>query len=127
MIDQKEAVRDVVRGYLEESHPERVTEFDSTFNVTYSIIERQSNGAAQSEASLEEAAISFDASAVDSALVALACSVALAFIKAALKDIAKRDLPQILDKVEAKLAEITNHPELVSAIRKRVQGILQEL
>ena len=127
MTDQKEVVCKIVRGYLSEEHPESLTEFDSTFSSLYDALQRQELNPAETNSTHQTEDVSFDGSAGDTAIVAMACVVGYQILKAILRDSAKRDLPKVLDELESKLSKLTGRPKLVSSIRRRVEGIIQEL
>lgn len=127
MIDQKEALREAARGYLLEYHSAKVAEFDAVFEPVYRALQDRDATEAMNGSALSEEDTSFDGTGGESALVAMTCFIGYALLKAALKDFAKRDLPKILDRAEIALSKPTGRPELVSAIRKRVEGILQSL
>lgn len=129
IMDQKEAVREVARGYLAELHPKHLPEFDTVFDSLYGVLEkREREASAQGDPPKQgEEARSFEASGSEIAVVGMACYIAYALLKATMKDIAKRDLPRVLDRLEARLSQSTGRPELVSAVLRRVEGILQSM
>lgn len=127
MVDQREAVQTVARGYLTEAYPERVAEFDSTFESIYTALQKRETATGRNGRAPNGEGVSFEGGAGESAIVGMACVVGYAIVRATLKDMAKRDLPKILDEVEARLSRLTGRPELVSAIRRRMEGILQSM
>ncbi len=127
MTDQKEVVREATRGYLLERHPECINEFEAVFDSVCNTLQGHDADTERTGSTADGEGPSFDGSVGESAVVATACVVGYTFLKAALKDIAKRDLPKVLDKLEAELSKSTGRPELVSAIRQRVEGILQAM
>ncbi len=126
-LDQKGIVRDAVKGYLSESDPGSLPEFEAVFESAYDTLASYDSDVEDTERLLEDEGCSFSAMLVSQAAVSMACVVAFAFLKAALKDSVRRDLPAILDRLEAKLSRVTGRPALVKAIRQRMEGILQNL
>ncbi len=124
---QKEMVRNAVRSYLSESSPSSLDEFEVVFDLTYESIASNNATIEEKGKSLGNEACSFDGGVASQVIVSMSCIVAFALIKGALKDFVRRDLPAALDRVEAKLSTATKRPDLVKAIRERVEGILQNL
>ncbi len=124
---QKEMVRNAVRSYLSESSPSSLDEFEVVFDSAYESIASSNASAEEKGRTLGYEACSFDGGIASQAIVSMSCVVAFALIKGALKDSVRRDLPAALDRLEAQLSAATKSPELVKAIRERVEGILQNL
>jgi hypothetical protein len=127
MFDERESVKEIIRDFLSENYPNCVNEFDVVFDAVYEAIDKREAAAAVGDNDTDEGALSFDGGTADSSMIVFACFVAYTMLKAALRDFTKRDLPKILDRVEAKLSTATGRPEVVKAIRQRVQGIMQAI
>ncbi len=126
-IDMKDTLRAVVRDYIQEQHPEEIEELDEVFDDVYDTIERRLTEQSCEASDAREDELAFDASIITGTTISIACWVALAFIRAGLKDARRRDLPKLLDLMENKLASFGGNRELIHSIRARVEGILQEL
>lgn len=125
---QRRILESTLRNYLSDKHPQHVQEFEAVFGT---VIEFLSN-TDHDDASLSgeppdtDGCIGFDADTAQAAIVSVTCCAGFTLLKAALKDSAQRDLPRVLDHVEAVLVEKIGHPKLVHDLRERIQGIAQQ-
>jgi hypothetical protein len=127
MFNKRDKVKEIARDFLSETCPGFVEEFDVVFDAVYETFEKRETTTAVGDIDADESALSFDGFTDDSSMIVCACFITYIMLKAVLRDFAKRDLPKILDRLEAKLSTATGRPEVVKAIRQRVQGILQEM
>ena len=125
VVDKKEVLYRAVRSYLTDAYPDSLEEFETAFDVIYETLNSQERNIEPDSSSYD--AVSLDASLIDHTVVSLACVAGYTLLKATLKDFVRRDLPKILDEIQASLSQKTGKPELVRAIRERIEGILQSL
>ena len=125
--EPKSIVHDLVREYLQDDHPENISEFDMNFDFIWNCFESESNIEDSDEGQIGEGAQFIDPVITDQAIVSIACIAAHNLVMAMIRDSLKRDLPVILDSVEQRLVSKIGRPDIVKKIRERVQGILQNL
>lgn len=125
MKTKKEIVYKVTFDYLDDANPCLVNELEIVFDSIFESLERENVSEIKSSKELE--GFHFDGGLADSALVSLVCYIALKLLNAAAKDFTKRDLPKLLDNAESELSNKLNRPDLIKAIRNRLEGILQSL
>jgi len=121
-----EILRTVVREHLVESHRETVDEFDVSFPAIIEGMRTKIEIADPLEAGSRDD-LGFDASILVGTLISTACWIGLALLRAAFKDSIERDLVPRLDAAQEMLIRWSGKPELVRALRARIEGILKKL
>lgn len=128
MIEQKEATYTLAHGYLQDQHPDLITEFDTIYENLYDTLQKSEVAPDKPGASRSWEGPAFDGSMGGSAIIAVVSFIGYEFAKATIKATIKGDLlPPVLDQLEEKLTQLTRRPKLVSAIRKRINQIIQEM
>ena len=124
--DRSELLRELVGGHVREHHPELSEEFRVSFDATFEAIRIKSE-TEQPEEIDPDSGVGFDSGLVAGTLISVACWVGVSLLQAAFRDSVERDLIPRLDAAEKKLAEWTGRPELVRALRERLEWILEKL
>ena len=124
-LDSKIIIQGAVRSYLEDESPEELEEFDIVFEDVYETIERRISEKQNQKDENQGEGLAFDSNIVFGTTISVACWASAILVKAVVKDYAKHDLPRIFDKIEPKLAAWFNNPELIIALRVRIERIIR--
>jgi len=128
-VDHKAVVKQAVRKYLEQDHPDRLEEFEFVFEDVYGVIQARIESDKDNIASSNSEAgpgIPFDSGAVVGTVISVACwitaCVTVATLKYAGKDLAEDAIRRVADECVKRGADRA----VVDRIRDVLVGIMNE-